>query len=60
MEIVTTDGRLLYIERIGDIDKDKGTNMVLCTDKNRKKTIITPAEIALFLGSYSFPPLKEK
>ncbi|MDR2449779.1 MAG: hypothetical protein LBD52_07460 [Prevotellaceae bacterium] len=60
MKIVTTDGRNLYVKRIGEPDKEQGTSIILCTDENNKKTTITPAEIALFLGSYTFPPPKEK
>ncbi|MDR3134261.1 MAG: hypothetical protein LBU42_09650 [Prevotellaceae bacterium] len=60
MKIVTTNGRSLYIKRIGVPDDEQGTDTICCTDENNKKVIITPAEIALFLGSYAFPPIKEK
>jgi hypothetical protein len=59
MRIITTDGRSLHIKRIGIPDKEEGTNAIFCTDESGKKTTITPAEIALFLGSYAFPPIKE-
>jgi hypothetical protein len=59
MKIVTTDGRNLHIKRIGEPEKEQGSNVILCTDENNKKTTITPAEIALFLGSYAFPSIKD-
>jgi hypothetical protein len=59
MKIMTTGGRFLYIKRIGDPEKEQGANTIFCIDENNKKTTITPADIALFLGSYAFPPIKE-
>jgi len=50
----TKDDRLLTIIRIGEINKEKGCNTILCVDAFMKKVIISWQDVVVCYGSYQF------
>jgi hypothetical protein len=60
MEILTTDGRRLFIVKIGETDSEQGSNKIICYDEKNNIISIIPADIMCFYGSYTFTPDKIK
>jgi len=52
--IRTKDDRLLTIIRIGEINKEKGCNTILCVDAFKRKVIISWQDVVVCYGSYQF------
>ena len=50
----TKDDRLLTVIRIGEQNKEKGCNTILCVDAFRKKVIISWQDVVVCYGSYQF------
>ena len=55
MKILTTDNRLLYLVKIGEI-AEKGSEKLLCRDDSGNDVVITWQDVALSFGSYTFAP----
>lgn len=55
MKILTTDNRLLWLDRIGEV-AEKGSQNLYCKDDAGKTVVITWQDIALSFGTYTFAP----
>lgn len=54
LRLLTKDGRLLTMLRIGEIGSDKGSDKITCLDKNKNQVDITFQDVQLVFGTYSF------
>lgn len=58
IRILTTDGRLLNVLRIGDVS-EKGSNKIYCHDFNDKNAEITFQDVEMVFGVYNFYNFKK-
>jgi hypothetical protein len=56
MKILTTDNRLLYLVRIGEVS-EKGSNTLLCKDDAGTDVVITWQDVSHSFGAYTFAPV---
>jgi len=54
LRLLTNDGRLLTMLRIGELNSEKGANKITCLDKNKNQVDITFQDVNLVFGTYSF------
>ena len=54
MRILTKDGRILWIYRIGEIERETGTNKIFCESDSGKRRVITFDDVAMVFDSYTF------
>lgn len=58
MEITTTDGRLLFAVKIGELGK--ASNRITCQDANGQQVAITFADVSFVSGCYYMPPVAKE
>lgn len=60
MEITTTDGRKLWMLRLGHPDYPHGSDYVLCEDASGHRVILNLVDIQEVRGIYSFAPRRTR
>lgn len=54
LRLLTSDGRLLTLSRIGTLNSEHGTNRITCIDQNKNEVDITFQDVQLVFGTYTF------
>lgn len=54
LRVLTSDGRLLTLLRIGTLNSEHGTNNITCLDQNKNEVDITFQDVERVYGVYNF------
>ena len=54
LRVLTSEGRLLTLLRIGTLNSEHGTNNITCLDQNKNEVDITFQDVERVYGVYNF------